>query len=373
MSHDLTYYRLFARLRWPRTYLGKFLLTAFLGVHVPLIGLAIFVSASLLEWSTAAPFLIATTIATLLGTIVTQIVQGKLLAPVLRTAQALEEYRTKRTIPDLPATHTDEAGLLMANTENCIRHLDELLSMKNNLLAVLSHDARTPLANIVIACSRSREILTRDDIDIRELRYLNNKIREAVDSQAALMSSILMIARADSGAITPIWSEAMPAELLMAAAESIRIQAQAKGVTISIGDIDGLEEPVIFDVDKTQQVINNLAINAVKFTPAGGEVVLGGALREDSIELTVHDTGIGMDSDIISRLFTPFTGAHRVGTAAEPGSGLGLWICKTFTELQGGSIAVRSMPGNGSSFTVNLPRRTDTRMRNEIQEQLAMP
>ena len=170
------------------------------------------------------------------------------------------------------------------------------------------------------------------------------------------MSSILMIARADSGAIAPVWSEGNGGDLLMNAAEAVRIPAQAKGVTIVIGDIDGLEQPFTFDVDKTQQVITNLATNAVKFTERGGEVELSGRMLEDSVELVVRDNGVGMDADVIGGLFLPFTSAHRVGTDSEPGSGLGLWICRTFTELQGGSIRLESTPGEGSTFTVSLPR-----------------
>jgi signal transduction histidine kinase len=95
----------------------------------------------------------------------------------------------------------------------------------------------------------------------------------------------------------------------------------------------------------------------VKFTPHGGKVVLDGKVDGESVEISVRDNGIGIDADHLARLFVPFTAAQRSGTAMEKGSGLGLWICKTFTELQGGIIGVESQPGKGSVFRLRLPRQ----------------
>ncbi len=179
MRYSLTMYTRLATARWPRTYLGKFLFTAFLGVHVPLIALATYIALSISDWSVAAPFLLITLVATLLGTLATQLVQRQLLAPMLITSQALDSYVRQRSVPDLPGSYTDEAGLLMGNAQFCITHLDDLLRMKDNLLAVLSHDTRLPLTTVSLASSLCLDLLDDPEIDIDQIRELNMKINEA--------------------------------------------------------------------------------------------------------------------------------------------------------------------------------------------------
>lgn len=351
----LAIYRFLSRLRWPKSYLGKFLLTAFLGVHVPLIAVVIYVAVSSYEWNTAVPVLIVALVATLTGTIVTQYVQGRLLAPVLTTSDALEEYVQRRTLPELPPEFKDEAGLLMSNAQVCITHLDGLLRLKNDLLGILSHDARLPISNTSLASSICMDILDQPQPDMEELRFMIGKIRDAADQQATLMNSILMLARADTGSISLQREEVAPENLLRQAAENVRLQADGKGITLTVDDQIPPGMRMMLDAAKTEQVLNNLLTNAIKFTPRGGTITLGGRADAGRVEFTVRDTGIGMDPQTQAQLFTPFTKARRSGTANEKGTGLGLWICKTFIELQGGSIAVEGSVGTGTLMRVSLP------------------
>lgn len=353
--NKLNIYRFLSRFSWPKSYLGKFLLTAFLGVHVPLIALVIYVATSTYDWGTAVPVLVVALLATLLGTITTQYVQGRLLAPVLRTSEALEEYVQRRTLPELPPQFTDEAGLLMGNAQVCITHLDGLLRMKNDLLGVLSHDTRLPISTTSLASSICLDILNQPQPDIEELRFMIGKIRDAADRQADMMNSILMLARADAGAIAVQREESAPGDLLRQAASNVQLQADGKGINLVVEDQIPSGMHMMLDTAKTEQVLNNLLTNAIKFTPRGGTITLAGKADGGQIEFTVRDSGIGMDQETQGLLFTPFTRAKRSGTANEKGTGLGLWICKTFTELQGGSIAVDSSVGSGTTMRVSLP------------------
>lgn len=356
MTQKLGTYRRLAALSWPRTYLGKFLLTAFVGVHVPLISVLLFMAARALDWGTTLPILLVTLVATLLGTFATLYVQGRLLAPVLNASAALDAYVERREIPTLPTGYEDEAGRLMRNAQACIEHLDRLVTLKNDLLAVVSHDIRNPITSITAASDLIRHAIAQPEaLDREELREYTDIIRDAARRQNELMNNVLLLARAESGQVTVTPSPMSPERMLRRTVDGVRLQARAKGIEVvtAVGADDGRE--VALDVAKAEQVLANLVQNAVKFTPAGGRVEVGARMDDGMVEFWVRDSGIGIRPEDLEHLFQPFSRAHRPGTAAEPGSGLGLWICRTFTELQGGRITVQSAPDEGSCFRMRLP------------------
>src|SRR5687767_10833521 len=116
----LSVYHAFAALRAPRSYVGKFLLSAFVGVHVPLIAMLLYATLTSQSWAGAWPLLLVGLLATLLGTAITLLVQRALLAPLSYTATALNEYVTHKTLPSLPTQYEDEAGQLMQNAQHCV-------------------------------------------------------------------------------------------------------------------------------------------------------------------------------------------------------------------------------------------------------------
>lgn len=356
MRHSFGVYRELSRLPWPKSYLGKFLFSAFVGVHVPLISILGYVVLRSHDWSAALPLLGVGLAATLVGTLATLMVQGRLLAPVLRTSEALDEYVRYKTLPDLPQGFGDEAGILMRNAQECVVHLAELLRLKNDLLAILSHDARSPLTGIIFAGDVSRLTLQDPNPDLGELREMNAIVRESARRQLELMDGMLTLARSDSGVLEVQRRRTDFGELLRGVVRNARLQAEQKGVALELAPGTGSGLKLEVDIQKTEQVIGNLVHNAIKFTPLGGTVVVELRVEEAEVEVCVRDSGIGISEDALMQLFKPFSKAHRGGTDREGGSGLGLWICKTFTELQGGRIGVESVPGEGSRFRVFFPR-----------------
>lgn len=328
---------------------------AFLGVHVPLIAITVYIITTAYDWSSALPVLLVCLVATLIGTFTTIMVQRQLLEPILLTARALDRYVQDRKIPDLPLNFTDEAGRLMQRAQDCISHLDRLLGLKNDLLAVISHDTRAPIANIVLASQMIDYLLNDPACDVAEVRELNGQIQQLAQRQITLMNNLLLLARADAGAITVQPSDVLLEDLLRTVVATYRLSAEQKGVHLRLPPTDALDMQVSIDAAKTEQVLNNLVHNAIKFTPSGGTIELGASLQGQQLTLHVHDTGVGMEEAVRAKLFSPFTEERRYGTASEPGSGLGLWICKTFTELQGGQIQVSSQSGRGTAFEVHLP------------------
>lgn len=339
----------------PRTYVGKFLLVAFIGVHVPLIAVAVYVI-SRAQLTDALSILLVMLAATLLGTMVTLYVQARLLAPLIESSQALNEFVQHRKIPALPTSYGDEAGLLMLNTQTCITTLDDLLRMKNDLLATLSHDVRAPITSIRLASQLGRDAATDPLPHGPELEEMFDIIDAASERQMNLMNNLLTLARSDSGKLTVDRGEVEPDELVESVVEGFQLQAEAKDIDLKVETPERLHGAAVLDPAKTEQVLSNLISNALKFTPRGGEVVVRLLETSEDVAFAVRDTGVGIPDSVRETLFQPFGGGQRTGTDEEPGTGLGLWICKTFTELQQGTIDVDSEVGKGTEFTVRLPR-----------------
>jgi len=127
---------------------------------------------------------------------------------------------------------------------------------------------------------------------------------------------------------------------------------------IVISQIISEELTVFADRQMLESLMRNLIFNAVKFTPNGGQVTISAfVLPDKQIEISVTDTGIGMDQILIGNLFKLDEQAKRKGTEGEPSTGLGLIICKDFIEKHGGKLVVESEEGKGSSFSFSLPNQ----------------
>lgn len=355
MDHSLMLYRQLAQSRWPKSYLSKFLLVAFVGVHVPLLALVIYVVLVNSNGATALPLLLVSLIATLVGSLLTIFIQRKLLAPVSQTSQALHDYRQQGLLPQLPVQFSDEAGLLMANAQHCVTALDQLLKLKSDMLAIVAHDLRSPLMTIMIANEVMNKTLEQMNVDMSLVKKYTDRIQIAANSQLALVNNTLSLVLAESGKIKTQPSKIKLLGLLQQVFTETKLQADHKGVHYQLAPSAVPAVTIQADVPKMVQVLGNLVNNAIKFTPVGGTIELGAICRERTLEFYVKDSGVGMDAAKLQQIFEPFSHAQRPGTIQESGFGLGLWICKTFTEAQGGTLTVHSQPGQGSCFTVRMP------------------
>jgi signal transduction histidine kinase len=143
--------------------------------------------------------------------------------------------------------------------------------------------------------------------------------------------------------------------------EMIQESANLKGIEISTDIPEGIE--VFADLKIMQTVIRNLVSNAIKFTPKGGKVsVLAKNNNENKVEISIRDTGIGMNQTMIDNLFRLDIKTNFSGTDGEPSAGLGLLLCKEFIERHDGKISVESDIGKGSTFIFTIPG-TEGRLR----------
>ncbi len=243
----------------------------------------------------------------------------------------------------------DEVGRLARTFDEMIARLDDAFRRQRQFTADASHELRTPLTaikgQVEVALARPRRLDAYREV----LRNVN----EEVDRLIRLVGSLLTLARADAGQI-PIASEPVNlAGLVAAGVEQVRPAGEGRRVELIVAP--GPPVTLRADEDLLLHLLLNLLDNALKHTEAGGRVVAGWGLDDGCAELWVRDTGAGIAAEHLGRIFDRFYRADKARSRAEGGAGLGLSICRWIAEAHGGSIAVASAPGRGSTFTVRLP------------------
>lgn len=221
---------------------------------------------------------------------------------------------------------------------------------KDEFIATVSHELRTPLT-AVMGWIR---MLAAGKLDAEQQKKAIDVIDRNVRAQAQLIEDLLDISRITSGKLR---IEVKPVELsavINAAVEAIRPAADAKNIRIQTV-LDSTTGPVSGDFDRLQQVMWNLLSNAIKFTPKGGRVQVELTRPNSHVEISVHDTGVGIEADSLPYVFNRFSQADSSITRSFGGLGMGLAIAKSIVEVHGGTIAASSPgKGKGATFTVKL-------------------
>lgn len=354
MDSKLSFYSLISKLKWPKGYTGKIFLIAFIGTHIPLIGLFIYLTIYL-PVEERVSILLVVLAATVVGASVTLYFIFRLLAPILMTNKAVIKYNSDKKIPVLPKHFEDEAGLLMANTQKCIEELNDLLKLKNRLIAMVSHDSKTPIGSIKIANELIRGELQGDDPDLKDIFKYIELIEISADSHARFLDNMLTLARFDDGEIHVNKREVTPEDIFNKLAKNHRIYFEMKGIEfITNSDLPNGSK-INVDVEKMISVLNNLIQNSIKFTKQDGKIVVDLKEKKGKYLITVKDNGVGIAEAQKETIFNAFSDSSE-GTKNEIGSGLGLWIVKVFTELHKGEISFESEEGKGTTFTLSLPK-----------------
>jgi PAS domain S-box-containing protein len=229
----------------------------------------------------------------------------------------------------------------------------EIDRMKSEFIAVASNELRSPLTSIknavdIILAAKAGPVSGAQE------KFLRMAERN-IDRVNKLVGDLLDLSKIEAGRIRLAPADLSAPAVMDRVAATLRPLADRKGVALRTEVPDGLP-PFRADPARTEQVLINLGDNAVKFTSAGGTVTFRAARGERFIEWSVSDTGVGVPPDQAAHLFERFYQAEAT-LSGEPraGTGLGLSICKEIVESHGGTIAVESVPGHGTTFRFTLP------------------
>ncbi|MBD2093730.1 PAS domain-containing protein [Trichocoleus sp. FACHB-591] len=282
-------------------------------------------------------------------------VQGRLLgtlsfASLTRTQFTIEEADLLQVISEQVAIALERAELV-ASLEQQAEELRQANRVKDEFLAVLSHELRSPL-NPILGWTK---LLQTGRFDAQKTKQALEIIERNVRQQTQLIDDLLDISKILRGKL--VLNEA-PVDLactIESALETMRLAGEAKSIQTQI-NLDSSIPPVLGDAGRLQQVVLNLLSNAIKFTPNGGQVKVQLERVGDEAQIQVKDTGKGITPDFLPYVFESFRQEDGRTTRKFGGLGLGLAIVRQLTELHGGTVRAESPgEGAGATFTIRLP------------------
>jgi signal transduction histidine kinase len=267
---------------------------------------------------------------------------GLVLLRLTGVIRALDRLRLDER---LARAEAETAQRLLTEQNERLREADRL---KDEFVALISHDLRTPLTSIIGYAELALEEELADDV-----RSYFEIVGRNADRLLVLVNDLLFVARLQAGELSLEQGDVELGKVVREAVQSHEPRAAAKGISLTCV-LDSVPA-VHADRSRLLQVLDNLLSNALKFTPDGGSVHVSLGCKDGAARLEVADNGIGIAAEDQRRLFQRF---FRAGSALQrqlPGTGLGLYISRVITEAHEGSLSVRSELGRGSTFTLELP------------------
>jgi signal transduction histidine kinase/DNA-binding response OmpR family regulator len=230
--------------------------------------------------------------------------------------------------------------------------LDEANRHKSVFLASMSHELRTPL-NAILGFSELLIDSNNGQFPVATRKRFLEQIHSSGKHLLGLINDILDLSKVEAGQMELRLQTFTVAEVVTQVAGTVEALAAQRNIELRIGEASAGD--ITADPGKVKQMLLNLVSNAVKFTPEGGVVTIGALRLDDSVELSVTDTGIGIAKEDQDRVFHEFQQVDSGVGRSQPGTGLGLTLTRRFAKLHGGDVRVESEPGKGSVFTIRLP------------------
>ena len=226
--------------------------------------------------------------------------------------------------------------------------LREALATKDKFFSIIAHD----LGNLFNALLGFSDLLSSKNVRKDEVDLFIPLIKQSSENGYNLLQNLLEWSRVQTGKIkvTPVYFEIK--SLVQKNIDLFQGQAQKKTITL----FSSLEEKNVFaDINMINTVFRNLLANAIKFTPENGQIEVFSLCKPEVLEISIKDSGVGIKSQDIEKLFKLDENHTTPGTNHESGTGLGLVLCKEFIEKNEGTISVTSQEGKGSQFSICLP------------------
>ncbi len=251
-------------------------------------------------------------------------------------------------IVDITEQMRDEEEIRKQNEK-----LQELNATKDKFFSIIAHDLRSPFNSFLGLTQIMAEELP--SLTMSQVQEIAVSMSKSATNLYRLLENLLHWARMQQGTISFNPRYVLLEPIIAESIDLIQQSAKNKSIEIVADCSQGLK--VIADTDLLQTIFRNLVSNAVKFTSKGGKVRLSAKVNADNnIQISIHDTGIGMSSEMLAGLFQINIKTNRKGTDGEPSAGLGLLLCKEFVEMHGGQIWAESDEGMGSAFYFTLPQ-----------------
>lgn len=226
---------------------------------------------------------------------------------------------------------------------------------KNKLLSILAHDLKEPLASI----QGFLELLTEYKLEESERLNMEKQLLSRTKDTAYILANVLSWTK---GQMEAVQISLIPLPLKTTLEGTFKVmEGIAKEKGVELRQLVTNEISVLGDRDMLQLVIRNLITNAIKFTFPGGDIIVSARVQQSVCIISVKDNGAGIPKEQQSSIFSPAL-KPTFGTGNERGVGLGLMLCKEFTELQGGTISFESEPDVGSTFMISLPMSATTKI-----------
>ncbi len=251
----------------------------------------------------------------------------------------------------LPGPHSPGAVMVVHD----VTDLRRLENLRQDFVANVSHELKTPLANI----KSSVEVLQDGAADDpNSLKMFLGEIGDQAERLEQLIKDLLSLARIESGAITMEFEAVSVEEAVHTCLDRHRTRAEAKGQTLNGVALGGSPSDLAVWVDEEglAQILDNLVDNAIKYTPHGGRITVRWQVMGQQVALEVEDTGIGIPDADLPRVFERFYRVDKARSREMGGTGLGLAIVKHLAQTMHGSVTAASEVGKGTVFRVALPR-----------------
>jgi signal transduction histidine kinase/CHASE2 domain-containing sensor protein len=270
----------------------------------------------------------------------------------LAVGETQQRYFTLRMAPVVSSADSgdDNSALGIVATLADITKQRELQQMKNDVMAMVTHEMRTPLT----AIKGMSEVLMQFDTDANRRREMHQTINEAAQRLSRMIDEYLNLSRLESGTrqlrLTPVRLNSLVEQNLLLM-EPLAAQRRIKLTRQFAEDLPG----ILADEDLISRALTNLLANAIKYSPTETEVVVATKTDGKSVFVSVTDQGYGIAPELQARIFEKFYRIPRVEDADAPGAGLGLAMVREIAELHAGRVMVESESGSGSTFTLRLP------------------
>ena len=253
-----------------------------------------------------------------------------------------------------PMRH-DEFGRLAVSYQTMVQQLKQLDQLKAEFVSVASHELKTPI-NVIIGYLQLLQENVYGELTTKQ-REICLTLASQAQALSRLVKQLLDVSRFEAGG-GKLELRPMPLGPFLAELEStFRVLAIQRGIRFHVDRGPRLPEQVVWDEDRMSEVLGNLLSNAFKFTERDGTVELAVVAVNDSVEMRVKDTGVGIPPANLAFIFDKFFQADNQASASAKGTGLGLAIAKSIVTAHGGTIAVESTLGSGTTFALTLPVR----------------